>query len=92
MNVVSFFNLQVQQPGQQALITGQSLHEHDIQARIASGASTHPGMTIVSAPSIGSSNPQNALQTGNIQIPNSPSRPSILRRREGEREMIGKFQ
>ena len=57
-----------------------------MQARIASVASTHPGMTIVSATNLGAN--QNA--SSGIQIPSSPSRPSILRRREGEREIIGK--
>jgi len=74
-----------QAPGQPAIITGQSLHEHDMQARIASVASTHPGMTIVSATNLGA----NQNISSGIQIPSSPSRPSILRRREGERDIIG---
>ena len=80
-------------PQQQTIITGQSLHDqHDMQARIASVASTHQAMTIVSAPNSGSSITQNVLHnTATAQIPNSPSRPSILRRREGERENMGKL-
>ena len=57
-----------------------------MQARIASVASTHPGMTIVSATNLGA----NQNTSSGVQIPSSPSRPSILRRREGEREIIGK--
>ena len=47
-------------------------------------------MTIVSAPTL-SSNAQGALYSAasSVQIPNSPSRPSILRRREGERDIPG---
>ena len=66
------------------------MHDHDMQARIASVTSTHPSMTIVSASNFGSTNPNTLQSTANAQIPNSPSRPSILRRREGEREVIGK--
>ena len=57
-----------------------------MQARIASVASTHPGMTIVSATNLGA----NQNTSSGVQIPSSPSRPSILRRREGERDIIGK--
>ena len=74
--------------GQQAIISGQSLHDHDVHGRI-SVSSTHPTMTLVSASNIASSNPNIVQATTNIQIPNSPSRPSILRRREGEREVTG---
>ena len=76
---------------QQTIITGQSLHDqHDMHTRIASVGSTHQAMTIVSAPNSGPSNTQHLLHsTAAAQIPNSPSRPSILRRREGERELPG---
>ena len=67
-----------------AILTSQSLHEHDMAVRNASIASSaNPAMSLVS------SNP-NALQSG-AQIPSSPSKPSILRRREIEREPLGKF-
>ena len=91
--------LQLQQPGSsnlahQTIIAGQALHEQtDMQARIGSVASSNQGMAILSAANSVPPNNQNVLHsTAAAQIPNSPSRPSILRRREGEREIPGRLK
>ena len=80
---------------QQNILAGQhqSLQDQqDLAARISTVSSSVPQqvMTIVSAPTL-SSNAQGALYSAasSVQIPNSPSRPSILRRREGERDIPG---
>ena len=79
---------------QQNIIAGQHqpLHDQqDLPARISSVSSTaQQVLTIVSAPTSGSS-AQGVLHSvaSSVQIPNSPSRPSILRRREGERDIAG---
>ena len=72
---------------QTAILTSQTLHEHDMQVRnVSVAASSNPSMTIVS------SNPNTLQSVAGGQIPSSPSKPSILRRRDNiERDLLGKI-
>ena len=72
---------------QTAILTSQTLHEHDMQVRnVSVAASSNPSMTIVS------SNPNTLQSVAGGQIPSSPSKPSILRRRDNiERDLLGKL-
>ena len=70
---------------QTAILTSQTLHDHDIQTRnVSVASSTNPSMTIVS------SNPNTLQSATGAQIPSSPSKPSILRRRD-PLEPLGKL-